>query len=708
MKTCFHDPLRAKMLLPCFRPLLVLMVLAFLPSCAPSLPSDGSLAEGWTFTQASRDEKPPQAKDRVFRAVPDLAALHRLFPSSEDGYLWLKKEFTLPSRLMAKPCALLLGRIKIADETWLNGELVGNEGRFAPDFWNEWNRHRFYPLRPGILREDAPNTLMVKVYVCAEGGILGPVLIDERAQVERLFIFEDFMAVTLIGAIAFLVFMIGCYHVFLFSKRPRGIENLYFGLVCLSFALYLCNQFLTRLPGFTMPSFSYLSFQKIIFSTVNLIAFMNVLFVRKFLRRTERRWIRVSSALLCAIPILAYSFAPDYQSFMALRNLLPLFLVIQLAYTLFMIMGPSLKKAREALILLAGTVPLFLCILYDILVHEILGLHGGIYLSGLGFPAYLLAVAVILANRAVNYHREAEQLNATLEQKVGARTEELKRSNDELESAKSAAESANARLIATNAELEEAQRVARRDMLMAMAVQRSLIPGAPPPNGDWDIASIFMPLSGVSGDIYGFFNDGDSLKGAFLYDVSGHGIAPGLITVIAKSASARRFTGDPGTKLTRIVQEINGDLCDDLANSGNFVSGIMLRFAGETVEYVNAGHPDLLVRRAASGRVRAAASPERETRGHYLGIKREDAAYIGLSFRVLAGDVLFLYSDCLNESMNAGGEQYGAGRIAESLARASGGGAEGMLAVIINDFREFIGERPLNDDLTALLFLRMT
>jgi sigma-B regulation protein RsbU (phosphoserine phosphatase) len=51
-------------------------------------------------------------------------------------------------------------------------------------------------------------------------------------------------------------------------------------------------------------------------------------------------------------------------------------------------------------------------------------------------------------------------------------------------------------------------------------------------------------MSGISGDLYDFYLDDDTLSGISLFDVSGHGIASGLITMLAKSILFRTYNSN--------------------------------------------------------------------------------------------------------------------------------------------------------------------
>jgi hypothetical protein len=187
-------------------------------------------------------------------------------------------------------------------------------------------------------------------------------------------------------------------------------------------------------------------------------------------------------------------------------------------------------------------------------------------------------------------------IDRTHEQRVDERTHELRE-------AKEAVEAANAKLEETNRKLERVNHIASLDMSMASRLQASFFPKTPPKSGAWDSAFVFKPLSGVSGDFYDFYVKNRELRGASLFDVSGHGIAPGLLTLLARSIVHQQFHAGEKRKLGGIVEIANRALVKELDAIENYVTGIVLRFTGDRVEYVNAGHTDLLLRRSASGKV---------------------------------------------------------------------------------------------------------
>ena len=114
----------------------------------------------------------------------------------------------------------------------------------------------------------------------------------------------------------------------------------------------------------------------------------------------------------------------------------------------------------------------------------------------------------------------------------------------------------------------------------------------------------------------------------------------------------------------------------------------------------NAGHMDPLVHRA-SGTIEAV---DRSGAGLPLGVSVE-AVYRPVAVSLDPGDLVVLYTDGVNESMNLDRQPYGEARIKEVLAAATGGVAaagEAILAAV----RDYSAGRSQFDDITIVGFER--
>jgi serine phosphatase RsbU (regulator of sigma subunit) len=285
-----------------------------------------------------------------------------------------------------------------------------------------------------------------------------------------------------------------------------------------------------------------------------------------------------------------------------------------------------------------------------------------------------------------------------------SRVEDLRQSEIEFERAMRDYELANERLAATNLELEAARMITEQDMRMAVNIQQNLLPKVVPPSSKWDVSYFFKPMSGVSGDFYDFYTDHEGeLFGLCLFDVSGHGVASGLITMLAKSITFRRFRSMVHRSLNEVVDAINEDLIVELSNVPNFLSGVMLRFKGDDVEYINAGHPDAIIKSHEKGAFSFAVR-EDNPKGFYLGIGTMNNLHKSAVFSPQSGESIILFSDCLFEGANRKDEQYGLVRLLRTIEEApANADARELLNVILLDYFSFRESERLEDDLTIIV-----
>jgi len=222
------------------------------------------------------------------------------------------------------------------------------------------------------------------------------------------------------------------------------------------------------------------------------------------------------------------------------------------------------------------------------------------------------------------------------------------------------------------------------------------------------MAFVFEPAAGVSGDFYDFYTQNGELSGVLIGDVSGHGIASGLITVLARNVFFRRASERSGDALGLVLSEINRELVRELSSVDNYLTCAFLRIKGARVEYVNAAHTDALFRKGSSGEVIALAPKGgQDFKAPPLGREGMDISVKALAFSLSPGDVILLYTDCLSEGRDKKGREYGEERLLEALKRADTESADSILASIMIDYRNFTSGTKRGDDLTAIVLKRL-
>ncbi len=272
-----------------------------------------------------------------------------------------------------------------------------------------------------------------------------------------------------------------------------------------------------------------------------------------------------------------------------------------------------------------------------------------------------------------------------------------------LQDVKSELERLNADLSLTNEKLKKEQMMSDIEMDIASEIQEVIFPRKVPVTDDWDVAFLTRPYGAVSGDFCDFYTGNNLLQGLSLFDVSGHGVAPALITILAKPVIYKNFNKYKTERLGAVLESASEELLDELEEVNLYITGIMLRLNGSYVEYINAGHPDLLHFQTSPKCVRVVIDSENSFKGRPLGISMPGQNYLSSGFEAKTGDFLILYSDGLTESRNSDGDLFGISRLIGTVENSSIVSASEMLDNIIDSLNIFTDCIKPGDDISIIV-----
>lgn len=261
----------------------------------------------------------------------------------------------------------------------------------------------------------------------------------------------------------------------------------------------------------------------------------------------------------------------------------------------------------------------------------------------------------------------------------------------------------NQELTNANTRLRDDQEITRFEMNLASEIQAAVFMSKPPETTDWDIALLNRPCDSVTGDFYDFYSRDNSLKGITLCDVSGHGVAPALITILAKPKFYFHFNRCEFSRPGLILESVNTEITRELEQVDHYLTGALLRINGMDVEYVNAGHPDILHLQSSPRNIRIITDETDSFKGHPMGIPLSQHEYRSLDFKVSQGDFIILYTDGLIEVKNTRGEQMGIERLSEAALSFPGGSAESLLNHIMQYTDSFSSGVKPSDDITLIV-----
>lgn len=607
---------------------------------------------------------------------------------NENGIFWYRIHIKFPNNLPKETIGLNLGKIADIDETYLNGKLIGSSGSFNRNNSHAFNKVRIYQIPINYIIPGEENVLAIKVkntYRADELPGQGKYYIGNFDNIKTNYLTKGYAS--LIFTVVYIILF--AYFLLLYSKRTKQIENLFYSLFSLCFSIYsFCRS---DIKYEIIDNFILL--QKLEFGSMYLSIALLMIFILTYYKEKPRlyHFIYYGFTLLCIVVLL---FLKDHKSWYSFNvNIVQYTWIIPFG-TIFWVLIKNFKNSNDSRIMSFSFGIIALGIFHDLFYSRGIQTISFVKFYLTSFSMFLLVagIAVILSIRFANFMTKIEDLNMTLEDKVKKRTAALNASNITLEK--------------TLHELNEINSIAKKDMDMATAIQGHLYPQKSPDTIEWSTAYIFKPMSGVSGDLYDFYMKDDQLSGLTLLDVSGHGIASGLITMIANTISRRNFFTKSDKNLGDVLYSINKELIKEINEVDNYLTGIFLRFKNNIVEYVNAGHADLIHRSANTGKVSLIDNKNGDFKGWFLGISDMFARYKTLKFKVKPNDILFVYSDCLNEEKNPNGEEYGVDRILKSIGNAPEGTPDEILDFIMEDFYYFTETENLTDDITAILIKR--
>lgn len=193
------------------------------------------------------------------------------------------------------------------------------------------------------------------------------------------------------------------------------------------------------------------------------------------------------------------------------------------------------------------------------------------------------------------------------------------------------------------ASLRAEQAANEREMEVAAAVQRAMLPDETPTIKGARIAVTYKPAREVGGDLYDFYPVGDECVGLIVADVSGKGVPAALLLSSCKYAVRESYSEDLG----QMLSDVNDHICSDTADE-TFVTMLYGTFNSrtKTFAYVNAGHmPPMIVRR---GEVVCADYSDPP-----LGIS-SGCRYAEHCLTLEPGDALVLYTDGVTDALSKG------------------------------------------------------
>ena len=253
----------------------------------------------------------------------------------------------------------------------------------------------------------------------------------------------------------------------------------------------------------------------------------------------------------------------------------------------------------------------------------------------------------------------------------------------------------------------------QKEMEIGRRIQADFLPKSIPQLDNIELAFEFEAARDVAGDFYDVFRLNKLPHLAIVIgDVCDKGVGAALFMTLFRSLiRATSLYGSMGSAMTgsepadaslpagdvllNSIAATNRYIATTHAGSSMFASvffGLLDPGSGELL-YINAGHESPIIFRHGG------ATELLDITGGVIGLFPVARYALG-SVKLNPGDLLFAYTDGVNEAKNTHGEQFTEERILE--AAASGIGAQAFLSTMLEAVHAFRGTAPQSDDITML------
>ena len=203
------------------------------------------------------------------------------------------------------------------------------------------------------------------------------------------------------------------------------------------------------------------------------------------------------------------------------------------------------------------------------------------------------------------------------------------------------------------------------------------------------------PAKIVAGDYHGFIELPEGQIRLVIADVSGKGVAAGLLMPSIEVALRIDAPRSPGTD--DLLRSFNKVVCQ-ITGGNRFISLFYGKLCprSRSLEYTNAGHNPPLLIRDGPGPIAL------DKGGPVLGVLL-DADYERAKIDLHRGEVLVLYTDGVVEAENPAGEQYSTQRLVGIVSSHLQQSPAELIETIYTSVSDFRETTVLADDLTLVV-----
>lgn len=232
------------------------------------------------------------------------------------------------------------------------------------------------------------------------------------------------------------------------------------------------------------------------------------------------------------------------------------------------------------------------------------------------------------------------------------------------------------------------------EMALAAEIHHVLVPDIDTRIGEFEFHGRSVPSGDVGGDLIDVF-EGERGWIAYIADVSGHGVAPGVVMAMVKSAARMQLTS--GESSGELLGRLNSVLYP-IKKPDMFATFAYLAWNGKQLMYSLAGHPSILHYQAETKEITEEAAYSNMPLGMFDG-----QPFVSGAVQCDPDDVFLLITDGLLEVANNKQEEFGIAGV-RAVFSAQGGNSLAAISKAIRDAASAHGRAT--DDQSLLLVQR--
>lgn len=244
-------------------------------------------------------------------------------------------------------------------------------------------------------------------------------------------------------------------------------------------------------------------------------------------------------------------------------------------------------------------------------------------------------------------------------------------------------------------EEEEKNRIEKEVEIMR-DLQQGIIPKKFPEYDIMDITGYNHPAYEVGGDFYDIFKLSDDKIGFVIADVSGKGASAGLFMALSRSI-VKVFALNENSP-AMVLKKSNNVIIEDSKN-GMFVTLFysLIDLKKKKIIISNGGHNRQIYYSKKENICKFLY-----LKGRPLGVL-EDSTYEEKEIDFYKGDILFLFTDGINEAINSNFIEFGDEKLLSIILENADNNVSTIKEVVIDELKKFVGETEQMDDITMLI-----